>query len=312
MDKLHSQNIIAIDFEYSAPDGERPLVVCMVAKELRTGETWRLFQNELAELKTAPFSVGEDTLFIAYYASAEINCFLSLDWQLPAHILDLFAEFRCLSNGLPPTTGGASLLGALHWHGLEGLDSLEKTEMRELAMRGGTYSHHEQAALLEYCESDVLALERLLPEMLPSLDVERALLRGRYMKAAARIEFNGIPIDTKSLTRLLTHWDQLQVELITELGREFGVYDGRSFKANRFAEYLIHRNIAWPLLPSGALDLSDDTFKDMARAHPELSRLRELRVLLSKLRLLMSHSPTSHCNPGDAHNSDKSPWGPWR
>ena len=40
------------------------------------------------------------------------------------------------------------------------------------------------------------ALERLLPAMLPRIDLPRALLRGRYMKAAAAMEHNGTPIDT--------------------------------------------------------------------------------------------------------------------
>ena len=43
------------------------------------------------------------------------------------------------------------------------------------------------------------ALERLLPAMLPKIDLPRALLRGRYMYAAARMEWNGVPIDTMRL-----------------------------------------------------------------------------------------------------------------
>ena len=42
---------------------------------------------------------------------------------------------------------------------------------------------------------DVAALERLLPAMLPKIDLPRALLRGRYMAAAAAMEHNGTPID---------------------------------------------------------------------------------------------------------------------
>ena len=35
--------------------------------------------------------------------------------------------------------------------------------------------------------------------MLPRIDLPRALLRGRFMKAAAAIEWNGMPIDTVTL-----------------------------------------------------------------------------------------------------------------
>lgn len=285
MDTLPFKNIVAVDFEYSAPDGERPDLGCMVAKNLRTGQTWRIFQDELKKMNHPPYPVDEDTVMVAYYASAEMNCHLSLGWPLPDNVLDLFAEFRCLSNGLPRPPGGAGLLGALNWHGLESMDAIEKKEMRELAMRGGPYTESERVDLLDYCEADVIALERLLPMMLPVIDLPRALLRGRYMKAAAQIEFNGVPIDTESLNMLEQHWEGIQDLLIQKVDQQFGVFEGKTFKSARFAEYLVRHNIAWPMLPSGALDLSDNTFKDMARVHPELATLRELRVSLSQLRL---------------------------
>ena len=53
--------------------------------------------------------------------------------------------------------------------------------------------------ILDYCEGDVAALERLLPAMLPHIDLPRALFRGRYMAAAAAMEFNGVPIDVPTL-----------------------------------------------------------------------------------------------------------------
>ena len=53
----------------------------------------------------------------------------------------------------------------------------------------------------------------------------------------------------------------------------------------RFERYLIANSIAWPRLPTGRLDLSDETFKAMSQIHPQLARLRELRTSLSQLRL---------------------------
>ena len=69
--------------------------------------------------------------------------------------------------------------------------------MRSLILGGGPWSEQERAAILDYCESDVVALERLLSAMLPGIDLPRALLRGRYMAAAAAIEHNGVPIDVE-------------------------------------------------------------------------------------------------------------------
>ena len=51
-------------------------------------------------------------LFVAYYAPAELSCFLALGWPLPARILDLYIEFRAETNGLALPIG-RGLLGAL-------------------------------------------------------------------------------------------------------------------------------------------------------------------------------------------------------
>ena len=69
-----------------------------------------------------PFSIARDSLFVAYYASAEIGCYLSLGWPMPVNVLDLYIEFRNLTNGLT-TPCGNGLLGALTWFGLNGIDS---------------------------------------------------------------------------------------------------------------------------------------------------------------------------------------------
>ena len=73
--------------------------------------------------------------------------------------------------------------------------------------------------------------------------------------------------------------------LITHIDSRYGVFDGRTFKHDRFAEWLVRRGIPWLRLESGHLDLSDETFRQMARAHPSIAPLRELRHTLSQMRL---------------------------
>ena len=59
-----------------------------------------------------------------------------------------------------------------------------------------------------------------------------------------------------------------------------------SFSTERFAAYLARQDIPWPRLPSGALCLDDDTFKEMAKAYPaEIGPIRETRYTLSALKL---------------------------
>jgi DNA polymerase I len=282
LNQLPFDEIWAVDFEFGAEAGENPEPVCLVAWELRSGRKLRVWRNEFD--RAPPYPTGPDVLFVSYYASAEISCHLALGWPVPERVLDLFAEFRNHTNGLP-TISGASLLGALAYHGLDGIGAIEKSEMRELVLRGGPWSDTERAAILNYCESDVSALAQLLAVMLPLIDLPRALLRGRYMAAAARMERNGVPIDTVTLELLRRHWPDIQDRLIADIDADYGVFEGRSFKADRFAAWLSKTGIPWPRLESGRLDLSEKAFREVARAHPIVAPLRELRSALSEMRL---------------------------
>jgi hypothetical protein len=231
-----------------------------------------------------PYSIDTDSLFVAYYASAELGCHRALDWPMPARVLDLYAEFRNQTNGLP-LVAGRGLVGALAARGLDSIGADEKAEMRDLILRGGPWSDDEQVAILNYCQSDTDALARLLPAMLSKIDMPRALLRGRYMCTAARLEHAGVPIDMEMLELLRAHWTNIQDELIRRIDVDYDVFEGRSFKAAKWAEYLARENIPWPRLESGQLDLSDDAFRECARSHPKVAPLRELRSALSELRL---------------------------
>ena len=271
------------DTEFFAPDGERPYTLCLVARELRSGRTIRWWRDDLRRRRRAPFDVGADSLLVAYYASAEIGTLLDLGWPLPANVLDLCAEFKLLTCGLS-VPAGRSLFGALVYFGLATVDSEEKETMRGLALRGPPYTQGEKRALLRYCESDVLALERLLRAMATKVDVPRSLVRGRYMSALAAVERNGTPIDVPYLERLRDRWESIKVKLVRELDTD-RLYDGLSFRAARWEAWLAKKKIPWPRLESGALDLSDDTFRQRAKCHAEVAPYRELRHALGKLKL---------------------------
>src|SRR6476660_6875867 len=88
-----------VDFEYCSKPGERPVPVCMVAREMCGGQKLRLWKDQFG--KQPPFGIGPDSLFVAYYCPAELECFLTLGWPMPTRILDLFVEFRNSTNGWP-------------------------------------------------------------------------------------------------------------------------------------------------------------------------------------------------------------------
>jgi hypothetical protein len=121
--------------------------------------------------------------------------------------------------------------------------------------------------------------------MAPHLDLPRALLRGRFMGAAASIEANGVPIDVPALLRLRAGWERIKAGLIEEIDADYGVFEAGSFRRARFEQFLIRAGIPWPRLPSGQLDLSDDTFRETAKRDPRIAPLRELRSSLAQMRL---------------------------
>ena len=277
------EDIWLIDFEFRVDDGGLPLVICLVAREFLKGQELRVWGDELCCMTHPPFSIGKDVLIVTYYASAEMGCFLELGWSMPENILDLYAEFRNQTNGLYPAHGNG-LLGALAWYGLDAMEGLEKERMRALVMRGGDYTTEERQAILDYCYSDVHALAKLLSKMKGCV-TPHAFLRGRFMVAAARMEGYGIPIDVPAFKRIKENWTSIQEALITETDLHYGIYEGRTFKRDRFEAWLIRKNIPWPTLESGQMALDDDTFRQMAKVYPEVAPLKELRGVLSQMRL---------------------------
>ena len=282
-----TDGVFLIDFEFrpeNGREGNTPEPVCLVVRDFLSGVTSRYWKDDIHSRDSAPFSVGREALCVAYFASAEMDCFLKLGWQLPENVLDLYVEFRCLTNGTTPPNG-AGLLGALLYFGLPTIAAQHKDAMRDLVLRGGPWNPQEQLDILDYCETDVSALEFLLPAMLPTLDLPRALMRGRYMKAVSHMHSTGTPIDTQMQLEIATYWDQIQDELIAQIDASYGVYEGRTFKTENWADYLQKEGIAWPRLASGRLELTDETFKQMARVHPKVAPIRELRSALSEMRL---------------------------
>jgi hypothetical protein len=276
--------IWSVDFEFVSRDGEVPNpVVCMVAKELLSGETGKLWLVG-GSPPQPPYSIEDDSLFVAYNAVAEMSCHLQLGWKIPCNILDLYVEFLNLKNGLPKPSG-KSLLGALVYYGIPGITKDEKERMRNRILQGEPYSPIEQQEILDYCETDVIAGENLYYAMKDEIDLPRALLRGRYMSAVAQIERNGVPIDAEIYRRLIRNWDPMKSLLVKEVDRDFGVYEGLTFKVDLWDKWVQNHNIDWPVTEKEHLDLKYDTFKKMAKIHPEIRPIKDLRYILGQLRL---------------------------
>lgn len=214
---------------------------------------------------------------------------LALGWDIEMSVIDLFAEFRCQTNG-NPNVGRKSLIGALQFYGLDPLIPEQKDSMRDLILSGGPWSKTQSSAILEYCEQDVIALGPLLNAMLKcapwsELRLNQALLRGRYMKAVGAMQHRGIPIDLDLLGKLNANWDSIKLKLIKKINAQFGVYIESSFKEALFEAYLAHEEIPWPRLDSGRLALKRDVFSNMSKRYSSIQPLHELRKTLGELKL---------------------------
>jgi hypothetical protein len=260
----------------------------MYAYEQQTGTEIQLWENELRACRRPPFDISADSLFVAYAANAELSCFLALGWSFPKNVLDAYVETIAAINGNTAVWAQKkrpSLLEALELFGLAaGMDTQEKERMRRLILEHSDYTNEQQREIKDYNRQDVIETVQLLNVLAPAIDLPRALLRGRYMAAVARMEWQGLPIDQEYLGLLLAHWGQLQLYYI-QRDDIFGLYDGTSFSEHRLQELISARGWYWPLTATGRPELKLKTLGKQAQRYPELKKLVKLRDMIAELRI---------------------------
>ncbi len=293
-------NIVVCDFEYEAADGELPNVLCMVAyvldENVRHVRTVRMWRGEFGA--APPFDIGDDTLFVAYSAWAEMTCFMTLGWRFPTHIFDQQTAYLAASNILLPYNPDETrkrerkrLSDACRVYGIEGWERIDKEKIAK-DIGEGRWRDHGQPAVYEYCEEDVRASTLLLLEQLrgrPSrpygfepADVERVLHWSNYSaKAIAQIQARGMPIDMR-LWNLVQEYKAAVVRRLIERfdpssGSEYPIYSPEGeWSYVGIERWLASNGVAWPRKDSGRLDLEGDTFKLMYHV-PGIERLHALR-----------------------------------
>ncbi len=243
--------------------GERlaPVYVAALDAE-RPDRVLQIGAPKLLSCRRPPYPTGPQCLLVTINANELVGCHLALDWCLPQRIIDLSVEFRNATNGARLLCG-SGFVGALVWFGLPATDGLD---------------HGTSPATV--CRK-LAALLRLYEAMQSHLDLGRALLRGRYMAAVARMEWVGISVDQRMVELLGAYWPRLRARIVEIVDRPFGVYEHGRFQPAAFQSWLGCHGIQWPRTAAGDLDLSDDAFRDMTRVYPELRPLKELRSTLA-------------------------------
>jgi DNA polymerase-1 len=300
----HFTSVIVCDFEYETSGGEYglvagdlPEVLCMVAyvlnERLQHVRTIRLWRGEFGS--APPFDIGDDTLFVAYSAWAELTCFMVLGWQFPKHVFDLHTAYLATSNILLPYNPDEvrkrqrkRLSDACRAYGIPGWESIDKESIsRDIGE--GRWRDYGQEVVTNYCEEDVRAAMLLLRAQLagapgkPPVDVARVLHWSNYSaKAVALIQARGMPID-------VALWNLVQenkAAVISELVRRFDPSYGSDnpiytlegeWSYARFENWLVSAGVqAWPRLESGQLDIDGAALKLMYHV-PGVERLHALR-----------------------------------
>lgn len=282
--------VLVVDSEFGTDVNGRAVPLCLVARDLTSGRQIDLWLADGAPA-TPPYPIDKDVLFVCYSATAELSCHEALGWPLPVCVLDLMVEFRNLTNRIQPRgmkQPPHRLLDALTFFGLDAMDALEKKDWRELAMRGnpwpatpfparGAHTEQERAGLLAYCAEDGDALERLLPRMLPLINLHQAAARGRYMRSEAAIEHRGFPVDGDKLRTFVTRFDEIKMDLISEMNSKFRIWDEHgTLKQELIGELVKRDSVAWPRTDTGLFSTKADRLEDLAKFHPHLRDLCEL------------------------------------
>ncbi len=248
-------------FATSAAPGEKTTAIALAARDAASGFLVEIGVPKLLGLRTPPYPTGPQALLVTINAHQLAACHLTLGWRTPERVLDMMVEYRNTMNGKTSAIDG--LGGALVEHGLPA----------RAGLISGT-SPQQMRQLLS-------ALVQLFVRMAPSIDLGRALLRGRYMLAVARIEATGVPVDHVLVSRLAERWSAIRARVVQIVDEGYGVYRAGLFSEAALTAWLAERGILWPILPSGHLDLSDDMFRDMARSHPMVRPLKEVRTTLA-------------------------------
>src|SRR6516162_7823195 len=99
---LKYDRLLCLDFEFRAPDGERPDPVSLAALELRTGKEFCWRREQLGS--TPPFDVSGKSLIFGFAIDAELECFEALQWQPPVNTIDCRIEWKMQVNCTPRLT----------------------------------------------------------------------------------------------------------------------------------------------------------------------------------------------------------------
>jgi hypothetical protein len=296
------RHVWLLDFEFAPDRNLLPDVLCAHMFEYRSGREISLWKNEL--LSGAAWPVfGPDDVVIAYSAMAEATSLQRLRRPQP-NLICLFAELRAVFNGLlgggnkrnkrkrdstdgeDKQTSHPSLIHAVEmFGGTPPVTQAYKTAMRTLILSRKDFDAEERRLIQDYNRTDNVMARFVLPQIADHISVDHALMRGQYIWALADVEMRGLPVDLPIICGMQECWQTIRRHFI-ERDDEFGLYDpDLSFSIDRLENLVEARNLDWPRLGSGRLNIQARTLREQVRRYPFLKSFQRLQSQVAELRL---------------------------
>ena len=311
---------VFLDYEYNSTTEPNLHVICgsfliVDGGGARQQNFWLLDEEDREYHKAIVESLMlDDYIFVSYHVPAEARSLLSLGIDpLELKWIDLAAEYRMLLNhnhslstgmhlikGKPkrlyapkpkwerteddPKAQKAEVSLAACTYRLLGIDINlgHKDEMRDLILSKKEFTDDEKIKILDYCDSDIKYLPKLLKRMIRELKSKYSpkdrrkikqdmLLRGNYGARTAKMESLGYPIDYEATRSFSNSVKPLLFEMQTEIQADFSSitpflidkkgekYTQKQKNIRAWVETQKHEN--WLRTDQGELSLSLNAFE---------------------------------------------------
>ena len=293
--KKEFDHLVVFDFEFRQDirhKGEKPDPICAVYKDIITQKTFKAYG---LSLKVIPFD-PKKSLFICYNAVAEASCLKVLGCKIPEYWWDCFVENKKLYQGrVSDAKGSWAMLTAANRYGIETMtEDRKKWEIEQIL----TNPEHPIESILEYCEKDVIATEKLFIEQLKDIErhfdnkgpleiIQHGLFHGRSMAAMAEIECNGMPIDNKLYDEINNNFPLIKEKIINDFNAKYPVYENGKFSMKKFKAFIDSLGLLqqWPRTPSGALSITEKNIYNFAQSYPEINEFYFVKEFVESQKL---------------------------
>ena len=240
-----------------------------------------------------PFNCNE-TIYICHNAVAEVSCMLQLGMARPNNLWDTMVQDKKLWLG---RVSGFSLLDSCKRYQIPTITEAQKEIYRKLIInKYPAYSAREKQKIIEYNITDVEENAKLFMAQCKEFDfrdknsekiLSQAIFHCRSQGVIAKIERNGIPIDTALVNKFNTYWPMVKDELVREVNLEIDVFnEDLTFSHTKFNELIKRNNLGrkWPRMKSGNFTTNKKIIKQNLD-NKEIEKFNEIRTLQNMTKL---------------------------